>query len=260
MIDDLHQIPTLDLRAIADALRSGRLAPPFTVTGLQRYCTADLAPGLARAFDNLNTDGMNPTHMALLLDCAVEARKGCSKSGDIDLVWSGPEVPGTTCRDTGVVVRELFANACSSVLVVGFAVKQGKDVFRALAQRMDQIPNMTVRFFLNIARQFGHDLPSAEIIREFLDDFKTNEWPGSRLPEVYYDPRSLETNGPKRSSLHAKCIVIDRRIAFISSANFTEAAQLRNIEVGAVIHNEQFAVRLGDQFGHLVDAGVLIRC
>jgi phosphatidylserine/phosphatidylglycerophosphate/cardiolipin synthase-like enzyme len=37
-------------------------------------------------------------------------------------------------------------------------------------------------------------------------------------------PRSLDQEQAKKATLHAKCIAIDNEIAFISSANFTEAA------------------------------------
>ena len=79
------------------------------------------------------------------------------------------------------------------------------------------------------------------------------------MPEVYYDPRSLELIQNKRSSLHAKCIVVDEAVAFVSSANFTEAAQLRNIEVGALIRSGSFAGRLAEHFAALAGAGVLLR-
>jgi phosphatidylserine/phosphatidylglycerophosphate/cardiolipin synthase-like enzyme len=61
----------------------------------------------------------------------------------------------------------------------------------------------------------------------------------------------------KRSCLHAKCVVVDRRVAFVTSANFTEAAQTRNIEVGALIRCERFAARLAVHFETLADAGLL---
>ena len=51
-------------------------------------------------------------------------------------------------------------------------------------------------------------------------------------------PRSLDAEGPKRASLHAKVVVADERIAFISSANFTEAAQVRNMEHAWEIRRE----------------------
>ena len=39
-------------------------------------------------------------------------------------------------RDTGVVLRELFAEAEHRVLIIGFAVHQGREIFAVLAERM----------------------------------------------------------------------------------------------------------------------------
>ena len=64
------------------------------------------------------------------------------------------------------------------------------------------------------------------------------------MPEVYYDPRSVADEEPVRSSLHAKCIVVDAEQVFVSSANFTEAGQQRNIEVGLNIRSEWLAEQL----------------
>ena len=52
----------------------------------------------------------------------------------------------------------------------------------------------------------------------------------------------------KAASLHAKCIVVDKGLAFVSSANFTEAAQTKNIEVGVLIRSPAFARRLSEHF------------
>jgi hypothetical protein len=41
------------------------------------------------------------------------------------------------------------------------------------------------------------------------------------MPEVYFDPRSLETDLDRRASLRAKCVVVDKEVAFVSSAKFT---------------------------------------
>jgi phosphatidylserine/phosphatidylglycerophosphate/cardiolipin synthase-like enzyme len=51
--------------------------------------------------------------------------------------------------------------------------------------------------------------------------------------------------------------VVDRRVAFVSSANFTEAAQVRNIEVGTLIRSPEFAVKLAQHFEALAEAGML---
>jgi len=74
---------------------------------------------------------------------------------------------------------------------------------------------------------------------------------------VYYDPRSLELDHSNRASLHAKCIVVDGETAFVSSANFTEAAQLKNIEVGVIIRSPHFARHLSQHFDALAAEGFL---
>src|SRR5262249_30313463 len=138
--------------------------------------------------------------------------------------------------------------ATNEVLVAGFAVYQGREVFRRLAERMGEVPALRVRLYLDVRRQHGDVTASSELVWRFLNRFRTTEWPGEKLPELYYDPRSLDESQEKRSSLHAKCIVIDRRVAFVTSANFTEAAQSRNIEVGALIRSPVFALSLANHF------------
>ncbi|MBX6311928.1 MAG: phospholipase [Isosphaeraceae bacterium] len=175
----------------------------------------------------------------------------------IDLVWTGPEAPGIVNRDTSVVVREMFQSARESVLIAGYAVYQGHVVFKELADRMEQIPQLDVQMFLDIQRP-PHDHSSpAEIVRLFAERFVRREWPGRRLPGVYFDPRSLDTDHEKRASLHAKCVVVDKEQAFVSSANFTGAAQTKNIEVGVYLRSSSFARRLAQHFETLADLHLL---
>jgi phosphatidylserine/phosphatidylglycerophosphate/cardiolipin synthase-like enzyme len=54
-------------------------------------------------------------------------------------------------------------------------------------------------------------------------------------------------------------VVVDRQVAFVSSANFTEAAHARNIEAGVLIRSPQFASRLALHFEALAAAGILLR-
>ena len=69
-----------------------------------------------------------------MIEAILQTRSRRLDANDlVDLVCTGPEAPGTANRDTGVVVRELFSSACDSVLVAGYAVYQGREVFRSLA-------------------------------------------------------------------------------------------------------------------------------
>jgi phosphatidylserine/phosphatidylglycerophosphate/cardiolipin synthase-like enzyme len=197
--------------------------------------------------------------MAAMLDLLVRDRCRRPKVEDVlDLVTTGPEVPGVTNRDTSVVVRELFAGAQRSVLVAGYAVYQGREVFRALADRMVELPELSVRMFLDVQRGPGDTSMASEVVKRFAERFKTREWPEGRpLPKVFYDPRSLDLEADKRACLHAKCVVVDGEAVFVSSANFTEAAQERNIEMGLLVRSRWLAERVMRHFEALLAAGLL---
>jgi hypothetical protein len=257
-MDALDLLTDADLVALAAALRSGRLHGPFTAVAVQRYCAGLHAAAVAARLEQLHEEGVRPQHLALLPETIVRTRGAVPSRADlVDLVWTGPETLGVTNRDTGVVVRDLFGAAEADVLVAGFAVYQGREVLKRLGERMAERPGLRVRLFLNVQRHPTDTSLDAEVLRQFAHRFRTQEWPGERLPELYYDPRSLDREAVKRSSLHAKCIVIDRRVALVTSANFTEAAQTRNIEVGALIRSERFAEQLADHFETLADVGLL---
>ena len=58
--------------------------------------------------------------------------------------------------------------------------------------------------------------------------------------------------------LHAKAIVADDRAAFVTSANLTEAAFDRNIEVGVLTRDAALAAALARHFQALIDQGLLV--
>jgi phosphatidylserine/phosphatidylglycerophosphate/cardiolipin synthase-like enzyme len=70
--------------------------------------------------------------------------------------------------------------------------------------------------------------------------------------------RSLEVSTHEKSAMHAKCIAVDRHDLFVSSANFTEAAQNRNLEVGLLIRSVPVATNLAGHFDALVTQGLLV--
>ena len=100
----------------------------------------------------------------------------------------------------------------------------------------------------------GTNTTAASQIREaFARDFSEREWPGTRLLRLYFDPRSLEPGTDHRSALHAKCVVVDGEHALVTSANFTAAAQERNIELGVVIDSRSVAERIERHFLAIIE-------
>jgi phosphatidylserine/phosphatidylglycerophosphate/cardiolipin synthase-like enzyme len=178
----------------------------------------------------------------------------------VDLVTTGPEAGGVANRSTAVVVSDLFRNAQHSVLVAGYAIYQGQKVFQSLANRMAQQPGLRVRMFLDVPRSHGDTSSVNDRIARFVHTFKTSQWPQKAvMPRVYCCEQIINPQTGKPGSLHAKCIAVDNERVFVSSANFTEAGQDRNIEVGLLVRSPVVCERLTRFFDALVDSNVFLR-
>jgi len=259
--DELLQLAQSDLRELVAALRARRLTAPYTAMNVERPIAGPIAADVAAALQRLADRGFAAEQLAIALDLLAQDRARTPKLEDmLDLVTTGPEAAGVTNRDTSVVVRELFAGAQRFVLVAGYAVYQGRDVFRALADRMAERPDLNVRMFLDVQRGPGDTSMASEVLKRFAERFTNREWPADRpVPQVFYDPRSLDLEAGKRACLHAKCVVVDGEAVFISSANFTEAAQERNVEVGLLVRSCRLAGQIVLHFDSLLAGGLLTR-
>jgi phosphatidylserine/phosphatidylglycerophosphate/cardiolipin synthase-like enzyme len=249
-IPALRALPTGVLGDLARALRSGHL-PLEPSSFMIRYSVPSASELAAAELSSLLAAGLNSEHAALLLDAVAAEPRSQVHRAEIILVTSGPDVAVAT-RDTGVVLRELFAQAEHRILIVGFAVHQGREIFAVLAERMRQMPDLAVRLCLDVRRAPGDTTRTDVLLRRFAERFLRNEWPGPGSPEVFYDPRSMTEGDGPRASLHAKCVVVDGERAFVGSANFTEAAQLRNIEVGVVVNAANAAGAVERHFEALI--------
>src|SRR5947209_1084130 len=108
----MTQLPTLstnDLKALALALHSGRVAPPFSAIALRRVVSLDSPELLLGGLGRLIEQEWTPTQIAVFLEGVVADRAARRSLEDVlDLVTTGPELDGIDNRDTSVVVRELF--------------------------------------------------------------------------------------------------------------------------------------------------------
>ncbi len=252
------------LISLAQALEAERLKASFSSSQLRGLVPEELLEPVRAELKEMLADGMAAHHIARLLRLLADEREAAQVIADrVELVWSGLDLETSTTRDTEVVVQQLFREAERSVLVASYAVDKGKKaeaLFGHLASRMDSEPELEVRFFLNVHRKSHNDTtPESVLLRQFADRFRHEIWPGERLPKVFHDPRSLAAAGTARACLHAKCIVADEERALITSANFTEAAQERNVEAGVMIADASLARALKAQFDTLVDRGALKR-
>lgn len=260
-MNGLLSLSVSDLAALKEALRSGRLPVPYLPTLIERIVPRGVAAEVSTALQGIAASGANRDGIVAALELLLAARAQQPPIDEvIELVTTGPEAGSVANRDTQVVVQELFRNAERSVLVAGYELYQAEPVFRTLAERMACEPRPTVQMFLNVKRPLGDTTEEGDLVAAFAHRFRTQHWPADRpLPEIYFDPRALELDSKRRAVLHAKCVVIDAKTSFISSANFTQAAQERNIEVGVLVRSQVVAERLITFFSALIGSGAARR-
>jgi phosphatidylserine/phosphatidylglycerophosphate/cardiolipin synthase-like enzyme len=205
------------------------------------------------ALINLAADGIESRGAARLLRAVAEAETRVTRP---DLVWSGPEVAGLHARDTRRVYEELLGCAERSVWVSTYAFFDGPRAFDVLAERMTALPSLQVRLLLNIQRRKGDLTADEHLVRKFADRFWGKDWPALARPNVFYDPRSVALDRPG-AVLHAKAVVTDDESVFVTSANLTEAAFDRNIEVGLLLRDPALALSVVLHFRTLIEQDLL---
>jgi phosphatidylserine/phosphatidylglycerophosphate/cardiolipin synthase-like enzyme len=254
VIDALLDLPPHLRERLASALDVGLLTAPPTLASLRsvlgdRSGAEDvLAPLL-----ELEQLGISGPAAAAWIRTIAHATTRTPKP---DLVWSGPELPGLHARDTRRVYEELLGCAERSIWASTYAFFDGPKAFEVLARHMEATPALRVTLLLNVQRQRNDTTASEQLVRRFADHFWKTDWPGSARPEVFYDPRALDPDGPG-GILHAKAVVADDEAVFVTSANLTQAAFERNIELGVLIRDRALALTVGGYFRSLVDRNLL---
>jgi phosphatidylserine/phosphatidylglycerophosphate/cardiolipin synthase-like enzyme len=252
--DWLDEATAADLDALAQGLLDGRIPSAGSAGSIQLAGFGHAAVQFIQGMDGTKPDTIAWTLRRL----ARERRAAEDRYASVArLVWSGASEDDEAIRDTRVVLGDLFGRAERHVLISTLVVYNGRAVFAPLAARLRARPGIKVDLFVNLTSKTGRDEDEAAEVRSFLDKFAREHWPGDvPLPSLYYDPEARKL-GAKRTKLHAKCVVIDEQLAFVTSANFTEAAQDRNIEVGVLLDHPAIAEALAERFRRLRETGTL---
>ena len=83
--------------------------------------------------------------------------------------------------------------------------------------------------------------------------------PGTDCPGCTTIPGPSILRAVRLARCIAKCVVIDGREALVTSANFTEAAQERNIEIGLLVSSQPVARQIEEHFMSLIVNEDLVR-
>lgn len=256
----LSAVPTAELRRLHGRIVDGRVRAPLTATALGFAGFERLAEPFEPLFSL-------PKETLLAVLDALLAERGRHEE-TLALVWSGPDEGASAARDTAQVLTELVESAERSVLIAGYAFERRSGAMVALARVMAE-RSVHVALYLDpdqIMRRKErlHDSLEAYVEAAIGRFVARNFEKGAPLPEIYVDRRVLDAesfgeDGFPRVSLHAKCVVVDDARALVTSANFTERGEKRNVEAGVLVRDVGFASGLAGQFRRLGSLGAMVR-
>ncbi len=250
----LAEVSTSSLERLVKGLQSGLLKAPLSRNTLVAFGVA----GQLDALSSVLSGHSKPACLAILH--AVLGERARAKRPAPELVWTGPEGVKAQARDTAVVLRELFESARKRVVLAGYSFMNAESVLKPLQQVM-VAHNVEAHFFVDVKQPDTQPADADAYGQAQLAAFLASNWPfPTPPPALYCDRRALRPGkGGAYCSLHAKCVAVDSRRAFVSSANFTLRGQDRNIETGVLIDDPNFAVQLDRQWMSLIEGGFVLR-
>ncbi|MGW3083298.1 DISARM system phospholipase D-like protein DrmC [Streptomyces sp. NPDC001110] len=230
-----EQLPPADIEQLARACRKGR-------PGL-RALEAQVA-GIAfrtacrRLRSQLSSDA-DGGYAAGLLTGAAQARRSHHFDHRVDVVWTGPASAVHTSRLTSAVVGEIIDSARTEILLVSYASYPPASLSSALSSAADRGVGVTLLL------ENQADNP------KFHGNTGLSNIPATRLTW----PVHRRENG---AALHAKIIVVDRRVALVGSANLTSHAFEKNLECGILLRDVDHARAIALHLDSLRETGELM--
>jgi len=153
------------------------------------------------------------------------------------LVWTSP-LYDERADDTLDTLVSMIQSANYSILIVGYVVFKADKILKEISKRAKEKSNLKVRFILEKAADYSEDV--------------LKKWTSTRYPEFFsYSPKI------PRSLLHAKVVIVDKSQILITSANLTENALERNVELGIFHDSKTIAEEASGLFQALIDEGYM---
>jgi phosphatidylserine/phosphatidylglycerophosphate/cardiolipin synthase-like enzyme len=250
--DALHRLTPMQLQSLAASLRDGQLSHALNGRAIDQIAGAS-AGKVRSLFEKLVNEGFTASQLGRVVEAVHGSRLAIPDPSLVfELVLTGPEVHGVPTQDTAAVLRTLFEQATQEVIVTSYAFAGATSLLQPLHERMRLIPDLRVTIIGNVQQKSSSPDPAGDFATEF---FKVH-WPWPERPALYYYPASLAP-GHFRPSMHAKCVIVDRKTALVTSANITEAASERNIEAGVLTSYAPMVDRLARLFEGLIETEAL---
>jgi cardiolipin synthase len=238
---------------LATAMRE--LASPVDVAQIQARMLRQLLPDNRGLLGDVTSewsrcaDAPSGAEVAAALEAAARQERRLREMSSVEVVWTGPTAASAGLRSTEQVILDLIGSARHSIWVVTFAAYKIAALVRALREALAR--GVRVAFVLEDKDESAGKL-SLSALPAFagggLEAAKVYGWP--------LENRERNERGD-HGTLHAKCVLVDGRRLFVSSANMTEFALTLNIELGVLVNGGDAPRQVERNLTELIRTGVL---
>jgi phosphatidylserine/phosphatidylglycerophosphate/cardiolipin synthase-like enzyme len=273
----LHRVGSeSQIRDLANSIISGEMMFGWNVTSVSRVVGAEVAKAICEELDAAEKSGFSKAQVGQLVMTAYEGRKAeIDAERQFELIFSGPQVEGARAASTLQEFDRVVSSARKELLVVTHSIYKAEEILHSLSLRHAEGVKVTLCFNISRYSPKNQGKPLAQIFDETRADFIDAWGKESELPDIYYYPVSLwKSEDPgipevvaqarqdigKREFpvLHTKCIIADRSLALVTSANLSDSAQRRNLELGVLIKNPSYASKICNYFEGAIKTKVLL--
>ena len=183
------------------------------------------------------------------IQTGYEIYRDAQVSRQIEMLWSGPPPAGNlAARRIDQALYDLIDKAQKEILLVTFAAVKVARLAAVLSRAASR--GVKIRLVLEFAEASEGQL-SFDALKAFPPDLVETS-------EVYYWPveKRERNQAGKPGKLHAKLALVDG-VVLVSSANLTDDAFNRNLELGVMLTDAEVVRWVRDHFDGLVQDEML---
>jgi cardiolipin synthase len=182
---------------------------------------------------------------------AIQTYRENDPKNRITLAWSGPNLRGVPMRKTAQVIIEMIDDAKTSLFLSSFSFYKAKDITDHLV--LAAARGVSISLLLETP-QSSHNKINKDPLKHLDDELK-------KKAHIYIWPykNRIVDGDDQTGSLHAKFVLQDKVKLFISSANLTQSAMDRNIELGVIIEDQAVVCKFNDHLDNLISENIITR-
>ena len=166
-----------------------------------------------------------------------------------EIIWTGPANARFPVRRIDQVLYDLVSKASRRIILVTFAAHRVRHLCQLLTRAVERAVELTL-----VVESEGES--EGQLTTDAVTAFRNVPLAGTH---IYYWPteRRERNQAGRPGKLHTKCAIIDD-IALVGSANLTDDAFNRNMELGLLVREPSIVSSLAEHFKELINRGILV--